>query len=29
MRLKNVKGAKNIIDGSEYIINKPNEFKGK
>ncbi|MBR3199114.1 MAG: tRNA (guanosine(46)-N7)-methyltransferase TrmB [Bacilli bacterium] len=29
MRLKNVKGAKEIIDSSPYIIKNPKEYKGK
>lgn len=29
MRLKNVKGAKEEIDASPYIIKKPEEYKGK
>lgn len=29
MRLRNVKGAVDIIEASKYIIKKPNEYKGK
>ena len=28
MRLKNVKGAKEIIEASSYIIKEPERFKG-
>lgn len=29
MRLKNIKGAKEIVENSKYIINNPREYKGK
>ncbi|MCI9586249.1 MAG: tRNA (guanosine(46)-N7)-methyltransferase TrmB [Bacilli bacterium] len=29
MRLKNVRGAKAVIENSEYIIQKPSSYKGK
>ena len=29
MRLRNVKNAKNIVDNSKYVINNPEEYKGK
>ena len=29
MRLKNVKNAKNIVNSSNYVVEKPEEYKGK
>lgn len=29
MRLKNVRGAKEVIEGSEYIIKNPSDYQGK
>ena len=29
MRLKNVRGAKEVIDNSEYIIQNPSDYKGR
>ena len=29
MRLKNVRGAKEIIENSEYVIKNPEDYKGK